>query len=142
MVKGDWVKKGAVVIDCGINHILEHSAKRFLESHQPGKWSITYIKLNLPVPSDIVISRSCALKPIDRMAREVGLLLEEVELYGKTKAKVQLDILKRLRAQPDGKYVVVAGSTSTSLAISMPSQLPTTWWWQPLTPACSTKPPK
>uniref|UniRef100_A0A8K9V3K3 Formyltetrahydrofolate synthetase n=1 Tax=Oncorhynchus mykiss TaxID=8022 RepID=A0A8K9V3K3_ONCMY len=86
-----------------------------MESHQPGKWSITYIKLNLPVPSDIVISRSCALKPIDRMAREVGLLLEEVELYGKTKAKVQLDILKRLRAQPDGKYVVVAGITSTPL---------------------------
>uniref|UniRef100_A0A8C7FVL0 formate--tetrahydrofolate ligase n=1 Tax=Oncorhynchus kisutch TaxID=8019 RepID=A0A8C7FVL0_ONCKI len=65
--------------------------------------------------SDIVSSRSCALKPIDRMAREVGLLLEEVELYGKTKAKVQLDILKRLRAQPDGKYVVVAGINPTPL---------------------------
>uniref|UniRef100_A0A8C7RUG0 Tetrahydrofolate dehydrogenase/cyclohydrolase catalytic domain-containing protein n=1 Tax=Oncorhynchus mykiss TaxID=8022 RepID=A0A8C7RUG0_ONCMY len=104
---------GCVV--CDFSSSPEHSAKRFLESHQPGKWSITYIKLNLPVPSDIVISRSCALKPIDRMAREVGLLLEEVELYGKTKAKVQLDILKRLRAQPDGKYVVVAGITSTPL---------------------------
>ncbi|KAK6304341.1 hypothetical protein J4Q44_G00249270 [Coregonus suidteri] len=93
------------------------SAKRFLESHQPGKWSITYTKLILqkPVPSDIVISRSCVPKPIDRMAREVGLLLEEVELYGKTKAKVQLDILKRLRAQPNGKYVVVAGITPTPL---------------------------
>ncbi|XP_041711200.2 C-1-tetrahydrofolate synthase, cytoplasmic [Coregonus clupeaformis] len=162
MVKGDWVKKGAVVIDCGINHILDEtrpsgkrvvgdvhyssakeqagfitpvpggvgpmtvamlmqntvlSAKRFLESHQPGKWSITYTKLILqkPVPSDIVISRSCVPKPIDRMAREVGLLLEEVELYGKTKAKVQLDILKRLQAQPNGKYVVVAGITPTPL---------------------------
>uniref|UniRef100_A0A8C8CK83 C-1-tetrahydrofolate synthase, cytoplasmic n=1 Tax=Oncorhynchus tshawytscha TaxID=74940 RepID=A0A8C8CK83_ONCTS len=150
MVTGDWVKKGAVVIDCGINHILdgtrpsgkrevgdvqyssakeqagfitlvpggvepmtEHGNSRFLESHQPGKWSITYIKLNLPV--DIVSSGSCALKPIDRMARGVGLLLEEVELYGKTKAKVQLDILKRLRAQPDGKYVVVAGINPTLL---------------------------
>lgn len=52
------------------------------------------------------------------MAREVGLLLEEVELYGKTKAKVQLDILKRLRAQPDGTYVVFAGYTlSVSLVI-------------------------
>lgn len=59
--------------------------------------------------SDIVISRSCVPKPIDRLAREVGLLSDEVELYGKTKAKVQLNIIKRLQAQPDGKYVVVTG---------------------------------
>ncbi|XP_023850428.1 C-1-tetrahydrofolate synthase, cytoplasmic [Salvelinus sp. IW2-2015] len=162
MVKGDWVKKGAVVIDCGINHIPDEtrpsgkrvvgdvhyssvkeqagfitpvpggvgpmtvamlmqntvlSAKRFLESHQPGKWSITYTKLILqkPVPSDIVISRSIVPKPIDRLATEVGLLSDEVELYGKTKAKVQLDIINRLRAQPDGKYVVVTGITPTPL---------------------------
>ena len=59
--------------------------------------------------SDIVISRSCVPKPIDRLAMEVGLLSDELELYGKTKAKVQLDIISRLRAQPDGKYVVVTG---------------------------------
>jgi methylenetetrahydrofolate dehydrogenase (NADP+)/methenyltetrahydrofolate cyclohydrolase/formyltetrahydrofolate synthetase len=59
--------------------------------------------------SDIVISRSCVPKPIDRLATEVGMLSDEVELYGKTKAKVQLDIISRLRAQPDGKYVVVTG---------------------------------
>lgn len=59
--------------------------------------------------SDIVISRSCIPKPIDFLAREVGLLSDEVELYGQTKAKVQLSIIKRLQAQPDGKYVVVTG---------------------------------
>uniref|UniRef100_A0A667ZZ07 formate--tetrahydrofolate ligase n=1 Tax=Myripristis murdjan TaxID=586833 RepID=A0A667ZZ07_9TELE len=93
------------------------SAKRFLDSHQPGKWDISYTKLNLqkPVPSDIVISRSCVPKPIDCLAREVGLMSDEVELYGKTKAKVQLDIIKRLQAQPDGKYVVVTGITPTPL---------------------------
>ena len=48
-------------------------------------------------------------KPVDRLAREVGLLSDEVELYGKTKAKVQLNIIKRLQSQPDGKYVVVTG---------------------------------
>ncbi|XP_029350110.1 C-1-tetrahydrofolate synthase, cytoplasmic-like [Echeneis naucrates] len=162
MVKGEWIKKGAVVIDCGINHIPDEtkasgkrvvgdvhyasakeqagfitpvpggvgpmtvamlmantvlSAKRFLEEHQPGKWSISYTQLNLqkPVPSDIVISRSCVPKPIDCMAREVGLLSDEVELYGKTKAKVQLSIIKRLQSQPDGKYVVVTGITPTPL---------------------------
>uniref|UniRef100_A0A7N9APP0 C-1-tetrahydrofolate synthase, cytoplasmic n=1 Tax=Mastacembelus armatus TaxID=205130 RepID=A0A7N9APP0_9TELE len=162
MVKGDWIKKGAVVIDCGINHIPDESkpsgkrvvgdvhfasakeqagfitpvpggvgpmtvamlmantvlsAKRFLEGHQPGRWNISYTTLNLqkPVPSDIVISRSCVPKPIDRLAREVGLLSDEVELYGKTKAKVQLHIIKRLQKQPDGKYVVVTGITPTPL---------------------------
>lgn len=59
--------------------------------------------------SDIVISRSCIPKPIDLLAKEVGLLSDEVELYGQTKAKVQLNIMKRLQAQPDGKYVVVTG---------------------------------
>ncbi|KAJ8341418.1 hypothetical protein SKAU_G00337090 [Synaphobranchus kaupii] len=162
MVKGDWIKKGAVVIDCGINHIPDstkksgkrvvgdveyssakeragfitpvpggvgpmtvamlmqntvQSAKRFLQTYQPGKWSISYTKLNLqkPVPSDIVISRSCTPKPIDCLAREVGLLSDEVELYGKTKAKVQLHTIKRLQAQADGKYVVVTGITPTPL---------------------------
>lgn len=56
-----------------------------------------------------MISRSCVPKSIDHLAREVGLLSDEVELYGKTKAKVQLSIMKRLQAQPDGKYVVVTG---------------------------------
>lgn len=56
-----------------------------------------------------MISRSCVAKPIDRLAREVGLLTDEVELYGKTKAKVQLHTIKRLLIQPDGKYVVVTG---------------------------------
>uniref|UniRef100_A0A671XDV3 formate--tetrahydrofolate ligase n=1 Tax=Sparus aurata TaxID=8175 RepID=A0A671XDV3_SPAAU len=93
------------------------SAKRFLDSHKSGNWNISYTKLNLqkPVPSDIAISRSCVPKPIDRLAREVGLLSDEVELYGKTKAKVQLNIIKRLQAQPDGKYVVVTGITPTPL---------------------------
>lgn len=59
--------------------------------------------------SDIEISRSCVPKPIDRLAKEVGLLSDEVDLYGKTKAKIQLSIIKRLQAQPDGKYVVVTG---------------------------------
>lgn len=56
-----------------------------------------------------MISRSCAAKSIDSLAREVGLFSDEVELYGKTKAKVQLTIIKRLQSLPDGKYVVVTG---------------------------------
>uniref|UniRef100_A0A8B9ZJT3 C-1-tetrahydrofolate synthase, cytoplasmic n=1 Tax=Anas platyrhynchos TaxID=8839 RepID=A0A8B9ZJT3_ANAPL len=163
MVKGEWIKPGAIVIDCGINHVPDstkasgkrvvgdvayntakekasyitpvpggvgpmtvamlmqvlhvESAQRFLEKFQPGKWNIQYnqLTLKMPVPSDIEISRSCIPKPIDQVAKEVGLLPDEMELYGQTKAKVQLSALKRLKNQPDGKYVVVTGITPTPL---------------------------
>ncbi|XP_055218005.1 C-1-tetrahydrofolate synthase, cytoplasmic isoform X3 [Gorilla gorilla gorilla] len=93
------------------------SAKRFLEKFKPGKWMIQYNNLNFktPVPSDIDISRSCKPKPIGKLAREIGLLSEEVELYGETKAKVLLSALERLKHRPDGKYVVVTGITPTPL---------------------------
>lgn len=162
MVKGEWIKPGAVVIDCGINYVPDdtkpngrkvvgdvaydeakerasfitpvpggvgpmtvamlmqstvESAQRFLQKFKPGKWTIQYNKLNLktPVPSDIAISRSCKPKLIGNLAREIGLLTEEVELYGETKAKVLLSALDRLKHQPDGKYVVVTGITPTPL---------------------------
>ncbi|RMB98646.1 hypothetical protein DUI87_24863 [Hirundo rustica rustica] len=162
MVKGEWIKPGAIVIDCGINHVPDstkasgkrvvgdvayssakekasfitpvpggvgpmtvamlmqstvESAQRFLEKFQPGKWTIQYnqLTLQMPVPSDIEISQSCMPKPIDQIAKEVGLFPDEVELYGQTKAKVQLSVLKRLQNQPDGKYVVVTGITPTPL---------------------------
>ncbi|KAK2504458.1 hypothetical protein MC885_014600 [Smutsia gigantea] len=151
IVRGEWIKPGAVVIDCGINYVPDNtklngkkvvgdvaydeakeragfitpvpggstveSAKRFLEKCKPGKWMIEYNELNLkaPVPSDIDISRSCKPKPIGSLAREIGLLSEEVELYGETKAKVLLSTLGRLKHQPDGKYVVVTGITPTPL---------------------------
>ncbi|XP_068938460.1 C-1-tetrahydrofolate synthase, cytoplasmic isoform X3 [Petaurus breviceps papuanus] len=93
------------------------SAKHFLEKSVPGKWNIQYNHLSLktPVPSDIEISRSCTPKPIGYLAKEIGLLSEEVEMYGQTKAKVLLSTLERLKHQPDGKYVVVTGITPTPL---------------------------
>lgn len=59
--------------------------------------------------SDIEISRAQTPKPVERLAEEIGLLPEELEAYGKSKAKVRLSLLDRLRTQPDGKYVLVAG---------------------------------
>ncbi|XP_026548147.1 C-1-tetrahydrofolate synthase, cytoplasmic-like [Notechis scutatus] len=93
------------------------SAQRFLENHQPGKWNIQYRLLTpvTPVPSDIEVSRSCTPKPIGELAREIGLISDEVELYGQCKAKISLSTLKRLKDQPDGKYIVVTGITPTPL---------------------------
>lgn len=59
--------------------------------------------------SDIEISRAQTPKPVDQLAEEIGLLPEELEAYGRSKAKVRLSLLDRLHTQPDGKYVLVAG---------------------------------
>uniref|UniRef100_A0A671NGA6 Tetrahydrofolate dehydrogenase/cyclohydrolase catalytic domain-containing protein n=1 Tax=Sinocyclocheilus anshuiensis TaxID=1608454 RepID=A0A671NGA6_9TELE len=67
------------------------------------------------VDGDADISCSCQSKPIGQLAREVGLFSEEVEPYGTSRAKIRLDALKRMEKQPDGKYVVVTGITSTPL---------------------------
>uniref|UniRef100_A0A8C1K0R8 formate--tetrahydrofolate ligase n=1 Tax=Cyprinus carpio TaxID=7962 RepID=A0A8C1K0R8_CYPCA len=64
---------------------------------------------------DIEISRAQTPKPISQLAQEIGLLPEELEAYGNTKAKVHLSLLNRFQHQPNGKYVLVAGITPTPL---------------------------
>uniref|UniRef100_A0A8C4MKQ8 formate--tetrahydrofolate ligase n=1 Tax=Equus asinus asinus TaxID=83772 RepID=A0A8C4MKQ8_EQUAS len=66
-------------------------------------------------PSDIEISRAQTPKAVDVLAKEIGLLPDEIEIYGKSKAKVRLSLLERLKDQADGKYVLVAGITPTPL---------------------------
>ncbi len=73
------------------------------------------LKLRRPVPSDIEIAQEAELKPISLVAEEVGLLPEELELYGTYKAKVRLDVLERLKNVPDGKYIDVTAITPTPL---------------------------
>jgi len=68
-----------------------------------------------PVPSDIEIAQAATPLPIDRIAAEIGILPEELELYGKSKAKVHLSIRDRLKDVPNGKYVVVTAITPTPL---------------------------
>ena len=48
-------------------------------------------------------------KYITTLAKEIGISPGELDSYGKFKAKVDLDILKRLEHRKNGKYIVVAG---------------------------------
>ncbi|XP_064505197.1 monofunctional C1-tetrahydrofolate synthase, mitochondrial isoform X1 [Pseudopipra pipra] len=91
--------------------------ERWIQSHQYRKWNLHCLKLQplSPVPSDIEISRAQSPKAVDVLAKEIGLLTDEIEIYGQTKAKVRLSLLERLKDQPDGKYVLVAGITPTPL---------------------------
>uniref|UniRef100_A0AAQ4NWT6 formate--tetrahydrofolate ligase n=1 Tax=Gasterosteus aculeatus aculeatus TaxID=481459 RepID=A0AAQ4NWT6_GASAC len=127
-----WVKPGAAVIRCtptlesgsvkcinrfgGIINVV-HSCGRWLQEQQYQPWHLRSLKLQplTPVPSDIEISRAQTPKSVDQLAEEVGLLPEELEAYGRSKAKVRLSLLDRLHEQPDGKYVLVAGITPTPL---------------------------
>uniref|UniRef100_H3AAF4 Uncharacterized protein n=3 Tax=Latimeria chalumnae TaxID=7897 RepID=H3AAF4_LATCH len=87
------------------------SSKRWICRQQYKKWNLRNLKLQplLPVPSDIEISRGQTAKAVEVLAKEIGLLADEIEVYGHTKAKVRLSLLERLKEQPDGKYVLVAG---------------------------------
>ncbi len=67
-------------------------------------------------PSDLEIARSVTPRPIVDVARDLGLRDEEIEPYGRTKAKVTLAAIRRLEAErPRGKYVVVTAITPTPL---------------------------
>lgn len=73
------------------------------------------LKLESPVPSDIEISRAQRPKPIGDLAAEIGVSPNELEPYGHTKAKINLDLLQRLNHRRDGKYILVCGITPTPL---------------------------
>lgn len=65
--------------------------------------------------TDIEIARSIKLKKINEVAESAGILEDELEHYGKYKAKVSLDILKRLSKKKNGKYIDVTAITPTPL---------------------------
>lgn len=71
--------------------------------------------LKTPVPSDIDIAQAATPLPISQIAAEAGILPDELELYGKSKAKVHLSVRDRLKNSPNGKYVVVTAITPTPL---------------------------
>ncbi|KAM9435689.1 C-1-tetrahydrofolate synthase, cytoplasmic isoform 1-T2 [Clarias gariepinus] len=158
MVKGEWVKEGAVVIDVGINSIPDNSrpsgmrvvgdvhypsakeragyitpvpggvgpmtvamlmentvksAKKVLQMYRPGRWNVTHTKPK-PQTSGVQIAHCAAHKPVDQLAKEIGLFPREIEPFLRSRVRVSPDVLKRLDKQPDGKYVAVTGITSTS----------------------------
>jgi len=73
------------------------------------------VKRVKPVPSDIEIAQSAELLPIVTVAKMVGLGEDDLELYGRHKAKIHLDVLDRLKDRPLGHYVDVTAITPTPL---------------------------
>ncbi len=67
------------------------------------------------MPSDLEIAQHARLKPIAQIAAGLGIEEDELELYGKWKAKVTLGVMKRLAGRPNGKYIDVTAITPTPL---------------------------
>lgn len=65
--------------------------------------------------SDIDIARAATLRPIQEVASDAGIHDDDLEVYGRYKAKISLHALERNRDRPLGKYVVVTAITPTPL---------------------------
>ncbi|HSF61205.1 MAG TPA: formate--tetrahydrofolate ligase [Gaiellaceae bacterium] len=65
------------------------------------------------MPSSLEIAQDATLRPILEVAAEAGLLAEEVEPYGRYKAKVDLSVIERLSDRPDAKLINVTAITPT-----------------------------
>lgn len=78
--------------------------------------------------TDVQIAQEAKMLPITEIGEKLGIEGDELELYGKYKAKISLDVLKRLQDKPNGKLVLVTainptpageGKTTTNVGLSM-----------------------
>lgn len=78
--------------------------------------------------TDVQIAQEANMKPIIEIAEGLDIKDDELELYGRYKAKISLDLLERLKDKPDGKLVLVTainptpageGKTTTNVGLSM-----------------------
>lgn len=77
--------------------------------------------------SDIEIAQEAVKKPIVEIAKSIGLSDEDIEMYGKYKAKISMETVKRLQNEKDGKLILVTaisptpageGKTTTSVGLA------------------------
>ena len=77
--------------------------------------------------TDVEIAQSAEMKPIVEIAQKVGLDEDDLELYGKYKAKISLEAIKKLDQNEDGKLILVTainptpageGKTTTMIGLS------------------------
>ncbi|MBP1762832.1 MAG: formate--tetrahydrofolate ligase, partial [Firmicutes bacterium] len=78
--------------------------------------------------SDIEIAQQATMKPISEIASYIGLGDDDIELYGKYKAKVTLETWEKIKDKPNGKLVLVTainptpageGKTTTTVGLGM-----------------------
>lgn len=76
--------------------------------------------------TDIEIAQQAKMEPIAKVAEKIGIKEDELEFYGKYKAKLSSDVWKRVKNNPDGKLVLVtainptpAGEGKTTITVGL-----------------------
>ena len=76
--------------------------------------------------TDIQIAQEAVMKPIVEVAENFGIQADELELYGKYKAKISDEYMEKIASNPDGKLILVTainptpageGKTTTSVGL-------------------------
>lgn len=77
--------------------------------------------------TDIEIAQEAVMEPIGKVAEKIGIGEDDLELYGKYKAKLSNELIKRVEERPDGKLVLMTainptpageGKTTTSIGLA------------------------
>ena len=63
--------------------------------------------------TDIQIAQEATMKPITEVAESLGISYDELELYGKYKAKITDEYLNRIQSNPNGKLILVTAINPT-----------------------------
>lgn len=63
--------------------------------------------------SDIEIAQNADMKPIVKIAKKIGLTEDDIDLYGKYKCKISLDVMEKLKDKKDGKLILVTAINPT-----------------------------
>ena len=66
-----------------------------------------------PIPSDIEISQNAVMKPIAEIAPQLGISNDDLEQFGKYKAKIENNVWESVKDRPDGKLILVTAVTPT-----------------------------
>lgn len=76
--------------------------------------------------TDIQIAQEAVMQPITQVAESLGITMDELELYGKYKAKISDEYINKISSNPDGKLILVTainptpageGKTTTSIGL-------------------------
>ena len=63
--------------------------------------------------TDIEIAKNVKLKNITEIAKNIGIKEDEIEVYGKYKAKISNEVSKRLKEKENGKLILVTAINPT-----------------------------
>ena len=76
--------------------------------------------------TDIEIAQEAVMEPITKVAESIGIEAEDLELYGKYKAKLSEEFLRKIQDRPNGKLILVtainptpAGEGKTTTTVGM-----------------------